>query len=222
MDEQARELEFSDQASIGLKSRRRSQLYGFLATAYRKEPDLEFLTEIKSPAVAAALRDAGVELEKEFFHKPEAELLLELAVEYARLFVGPGKHIPPCESLHIPGGDQLWGEPAVAVQRFISQIGIEFEPEYNDLPDHISVELELMQQLSAAESEAWVARNRQEAQKCRRIEAEFLHKHLASWVSQFCQRVIDETELDYFREMAMLTRDFIDSDIAELEIKHLW
>lgn len=139
------------------------------------------------------------------------------AVEYTRLFVGPGKHIAPCESVHIPGGDQLWGVAAVAVQRFICQAGIELKPDYKDLPDHISVELEFMQQLSTAESEAWAVEDRDEAHKCRRIETEFLNKHLSSWVSRFCERVIAETEVGYFREMAMLTRDFITTDIAELE-----
>ena len=210
-------MEFSDPALMARKSKQRSQLYGFLATVYRKEPSLEFLREIKTPAITVALRDAGVELEQGFFRKPEAELLFELAVEYTRLFVGPGKHIAPCESVHVAGGDQLWGEAAIAVQRFIGQVGVEFKQEYNDLPDHISVELEFMQQLSAAESEAWAVEDRGEAHKCSRIEAEFLNKHLSSWVSRFCERVIAETEIGYFREMAMLTRDFIAAEVVELE-----
>lgn len=217
MDAQVKELEFPDPVSMARKSTQRSQLYGFLATVYRKEPTVQFLRDLKSLEVAVALRDAGVELDNEFFYTPETDLLSNLAVEYTRLFVGPGKHIPPCESVHVPGGDQLWGEAAVAVQRFISQTGIELKQDYTDHPDHISVELEFMQQLSAAEAEAWAADNRDEAQKCRGIEAEFLTKHLSTWASRFCERVIAETQVGYFREMAELTRDFIATDVAELE-----
>ncbi len=217
MDAPVEEQDFSDPVLMARKSLQRSQLYGFLATVYRREPTPDFLTEIKSPAVADALRDAGVELEREFFNKPEAELIFELAVEYTRLFVGPGRHISPCESVHVHGGDQLWGKSAIALQQFISRTGVEIKQEYKDLPDHISVELEFMQQLSAAESNAWAAADRDEAQKCRGIEASFLSRHLASWVDHFCEQVIADSQTGYFREMAALTRDFIATDFAELQ-----
>lgn len=74
-----------------------------------------------------------------------------------------------------------------------------------------------MQQLSAAESNAWAAADRDEAQKCRGIEASFLSRHLASWVDHFCEQVIADSQTGYFREMAALTRDFIATDFAELQ-----
>ncbi|MDH5355139.1 MAG: molecular chaperone TorD family protein [Gammaproteobacteria bacterium] len=218
MEGLARQPKFSDPVLMARKSQQCSQLYGFLATVYRKEPTTEFIRKIKSPVVSMALSEAGIELEADFFDRAEAELIFDLAVEYARLFVGPGKHIAPCESVHVPGGDQLWGEPAVAVQRFISQTGFEFKREYKDLPDHISVELEFMQQLSAAESKAWAAADREEAEKIRDIEVSFLKRHLSLWVSKFCNQVIANTQAGYFRGMATLTQDFIATDVTELEV----
>jgi len=217
METSAGQPEFSDPVLMAGKSRQRSQLYGFLASVYQKEPTTDFLREIKCSPVAEALGDAGVELEPEFFNKPESELTLELAIEFTRLFVGPGKHIAPCESLHIAGGDQLWGAPAVAVKQAISETGFEFRPEYKDLPDHISVELEFMQRLSAAESEAWGTADCNEARKYRSIEANFLNNHLSIWVGRFCDRIIADTQTGYFREMAKLTRDFIAADVAECQ-----
>ena len=78
----------------------RSNIYGLLAAIYRREMTSDLLKQIKNPSMLGVLSNLGIELNNGFFKKPEKELLEDLAVEYARLFIGPGKHISPHESVH--------------------------------------------------------------------------------------------------------------------------
>ena len=83
--------------------------------------------------------------------------------------------------------------------------------------DHISVELEFMQLLTAMEAKAWQEGDNCGARRFQQIQGKFLAKHLSLWIARFCKKVIFETTEEYFRNMAMLTRDFIEMDLAELE-----
>lgn len=160
-----------------------------------------------------ALSSAGIEWQLDEEGRPRDELLLDLAVEYTYLFIGPGAHISPHESVHVEGGDgMLSGPVTAAVQQFIESIGFTYQADYHGLPDHISVELEFMQALTRLEAQAWREVDEQEAKGLRQLEAEFIHQHLARWVPLFCEQVIDTAELPFYREMARLTLGFIKAE----------
>ena len=113
------------------------------------------------------------------FHKLlRKELIEDLAVEYARLFLGPDKHISPHESVHHErdGGDwgALWGKSTVEVKKFIESAGLEYISEYSGMPDHISVELEFMQQATSREAQAWESNDSEGALYCLKMEKKFL------------------------------------------------
>jgi TorA maturation chaperone TorD len=42
------------------------------------------------------------------------------------------------------------------------------------------------------------------------MEKEFIEEHLIRWVPVFCEKVIREAELPFYREMAELTKNFIE------------
>ena len=194
----------------------RSNIYGFLAAVYRAEPSAELLRRIRSPSFLQALRDAGVAVEDNFLDRPDAALLSDLSLEYGRLFIGPGRHVSLHESVHSPSDTgSLWGRSTIAVKNFVESVGVEFRPEYRGIPDHISVELEFMQRLTELEAEA----RRQDGELAARwlqIEQRFVEEHLAKWVPPFCDKVLDESEHFFYREMARLTRAFISLEHQEL------
>lgn len=196
------------------KAMARSNLYGLLAFVYREEPTEDFLRQIRAPCFVEALRDAGIVLEEAFLKAAEGALLHDLAVEYARLFIGPGKHISPHESVHTEGA--LWGKATCDVKRVIEGSGFDYQPGYRGIPDHISVELEFMQQLTRMESEAWRHRNEGDAANCVSIEEEFIGSHLDRWLPLFCKTVEKEAKRPFYREMAKLTRDFIQREKEEI------
>jgi TorA maturation chaperone TorD len=198
----------------------RSNIYGLLAAVFRQEVTSDLLQQIKDPQFLGVLSDLGVELKSDFFQKPDKELLDDLAVEYARLFLGPGKHISPHESVHYRKDDvqsgQLWGESTVQVKKFIESSGLTYQSDYKGLPDHISVELEFMQQVTLQEGQAWAEEDKDTALNCLKNEMKFIEEHLVRWVPVFCEKVIQEAELPFYREIAGLTEKFVEFEKKEI------
>jgi TorA maturation chaperone TorD len=199
----------------------RSNVYGLLATVFRQEITSDLLHQVKDPQFLGVLSDLGLQLANEFFQRPEDELLQDLAVEYSRLFLGPGLHVSPHESVHHQGnggkGGLLWGESTAEVKKLIESTGLSYDPEYKGLPDHISVELEFMQQLTLREEQAWNEEDEKTALDCLKVEQKFIEEHLCRWVPVFCDKVIEEAELPFYREMAALTKNFIEFEQQEVE-----
>jgi TorA maturation chaperone TorD len=199
----------------------RSTIYGFLAAIYRQEISSDLLQQIKDPQFLGVLTKLGIELNNGFFKKPEKDLLAALAVEYAHLFLGPGKHISPHESVHHKKENaqwgQLWGESTAEVKKIIESSGLEYKTEYTGLPDHISVELEFMQHVVMREEQAWQDNDKETALLCQENEKKFVDEHLFRWIPDFCEKVVAEADLPFYREMARLTKTFIEFEKQELK-----
>ena len=218
----------SERNGAGEAAHARSHLYALLATIFRGEPSAELLRRLRDPALRRSLAEAGVDLGGEFDGRAEDDLIEELAVEYARLFLGPGPHIAPYASTHLGGeGAGLWGPATVWVKRFIRDAGFDYSDGYRDLPDHISVELEFMGEMTAREARALEHHDPDEAKRIGEIEAEFVADHLAIWVPAFCEKVGSTSELNFYRVMARLAADFIRSEELDLagdgvELNRVW
>jgi TorA maturation chaperone TorD len=198
----------------------RSNIYGLLAAIYRREMTSDLLKQIKDPSMLGVLSNLGLKLNNGFLETPEHQLLEDLAVEYARLFIGPGKHISPHESVHHKRDDgqwgQLWGPSTAEVKRIIESAGLSYQSEYTGLPDHISVELEFMQQVTLAEEKAWEGDDKNLALACLKNERKFIEEHLAEWIPNFCDKVIKEAESPFYQVMAELTQKFIQFEKNEV------
>jgi TorA maturation chaperone TorD len=192
----------------------RSNIYGLLSIIYSQEPTSALIQKIKDPVFREGLASAGIKLDEEFLNQPEEKLLEDLAVEYTRLFLGPGKHISPHESVHHERDDgdwgNLWGKSTVEVKKFIKTAGLEYKSEYSGLPDHISVELEFMQEVTKRELQAWKEKDREGALYCLKIEKKFIDEHLTRWIPVFCDKIISEADLSFYREMSRLVKSFIE------------
>lgn len=198
----------------------RSNIYGLLATVYRQEITSDFLGQIRAPQFLGALSVLGVVGIDDLIQKPGAELLEDLAVEYSYLFLGPGKHVSPHESVHHQREDgqwgKLWGASTVEVKKFIEATGLSYSDDFKGLPDHISVEFEFMQQLTLREEQAWKDEDTDRAVACRQVEKKFIEEHLIRWIPNFCDKVIQEAELPFYHAMAALTRSFIEFETEEM------
>jgi len=216
MDARTSEAGVDEAKTAARRAMERSNLYGFLATVYREEPTPEFLRRLRDPPFLQALAAAGVTLDQNLLSLPGEELVSELALEYTRLFLGPGKHVSPHASVHLPaGGGSLYGAPTVAVRRFIESTGARYRPDYHGLPDHISVELEFMQQVVLTEAEAWDSQDPEQASECLSIEKEFIDIHLADWVPVFREKVCRQAELSFYCQMAKMTEKFLRTERVE-------
>lgn len=203
---------------VGLAGQR-SNIYGLLATLYRRAPTRDLLEQIRTPEFLEVLSHWGGDLEDGFLIRPEEDLLEEMAVEYTRLFLGPGRHISPHESVHHEREDgqwgQLWGASTVEVRKFIEGTGLRYETGYRGLPDHIGVELEFLEALTRREERAWAEDDEEGARRCLDVERRFLDEHLLRWVVTFCDKVIAAAKLSFYRSLASFTKRFIEFDRQE-------
>ncbi len=199
----------------------RSSVFGFLAMVFRKELTPALVDRIKDPAFKQVLSDLGVNLGDEFYTQAEEELLEDLAIEYTRLFLGPGKHISPHESVHHERKDgkwgALWGNSTVDVKKFVETLGLKYKEDDTSIPDHISVEMEMMQKLIEREHQAWGEGKKEEALYCLKAERMFVEDHLIKWVPKFCSKIEDEAEMTFYSEMAKVTRSFIELEKDSLD-----
>jgi TorA maturation chaperone TorD len=204
----------------GAEARHRSNIYGLLATVYRQEITSDLLQQINDPEFIGVLSDLGLEGIGDFLQNPENELLEDLAIEYTRLFLGPGKHVSPHESVHHQRDDgqwgKLWGASTAEVKKFIETTGLGYSDDFKGMPDHITVELEFMQQLTLREEQAWKEEDADKAAAFRNVEKKFLEEHLICWIPSFCEQVIQEAELPFYRSFAELTKRFIGYEMEEM------
>jgi TorA maturation chaperone TorD len=202
------------------QAQQRSNIYGFLARVFRKELSTDMLARIKDSGFRDVLSSLEVQLGDEFFSAPEEELIENLAVEYTRLFLGPGRHISPHESIHYERDDgdwgRHWGASTVEVKKFVESLGLKYKESDTSIPDHISVELELMQKVIEKEKQAWSTNGSKDVLHYLKIEKMFMEDHIMKWIPQFCDKVIAEAEFSYYREMAELTKNFLALEMEEI------
>ena len=106
---------------------------------------------------------------------------------------------------------------APGFKNIIESSGLEYQSEYKGMPDHISVELEFMQHVVQREAQAWEAGDDETALLCLKNEKQFVAEHLSGWIPDFCEKVSEAAEMPFYREMARLTRSFIEFEKQELK-----
>jgi TorA maturation chaperone TorD len=194
-------------------ARFRSNVYGLLATVFREEPGAALIRELRGPQLSGVFSDLGVDLGEDFFTIPENQLIDILGLEFTRLFIGPDSHISAHESIFAEmdnGVGALWGETTVAVKNFIETTGLDYKPEFNGVPDHVSVELEFMQKLTEWEADKWHQNDRENAEFCLKVQRMFLEQHPLSWLPQFCDVVIEQADIRFYAAMAELTQNYLE------------
>jgi len=191
----------------------RSGVYGLLARIFRDEPDAILIKILRQPVFANALESVGISPQTILLYAPTNKLVETLSLEYTRLFIGPGHHLSPHESVYRKDGNgRLWGESTAAVKIFIEYCGFKGINDTKFIPDHISIELEFMQVITAIEARALQKNNMETVARCKQIESHFIFEHLCNWITLFCDEVITLANHPFYREMASLTQDFIEKE----------
>lgn len=191
----------------------RMDVYGFLAWIFRQEFEVDQIKEMIDKGILNLLIDAGADIELDFFDRELESVQEDLAGEYAALFLGPGKHLAPYESIYVPDSTgrvgQFWGECTVDMKGWVEHYGLKITERYDSIPDHICIEIEFMQNIVEQEHMAWEKDDQETAEKCLLVEKEFFDKHIINWIPQFCDKVIEAAGIDFYREIARFTKEFI-------------
>lgn len=198
------------------RAKAKCEVYRLLASAFRSpEVESSFALELKE-----ALEALGI-----YIFKEELEALqfaanvqgLELAVEHARLFLGPAKILaPPYESMYTEG--RIMGESTLDVIKRYEEAGLAVSPDFKNLPDHIAAELEFIYYLGSKELEAWGEGDLEKMFHYLLMQKRFLKEHLAKWIPQFCERILKNASSEFYKNLAKITQGYIDIESSENEI----
>ena len=203
----------------------RSNCYGLLVLLFRTTPSAELILQLRTPPLADALHHLGYDAAKDLAGPLEV-VTDRLREEYTRIFIGPGNHVSLYASVHHGEEGGLWGDSTVRVKRFVEMTGLSFEGNSDSIPDHLAVELELMQRLAAHEAELWSQkaaapeqddrRRAGQLARCLEAEEEFPLDHLCKWIPRFCDGVSERSILPFYREVAGLTKSLVLSDVEHV------
>jgi TorA maturation chaperone TorD len=191
----------------------RKAIYDFLALVFRKEADEAFLLRLRETRFLDRLNEQGYAFDPGCLEPIDDRLVKALAKEYTRVFLGPGPHLAPYESVHNPKDPKrgrLWGDSTVDVKKMIEFYGLRFEGEdYHGIPDHIAIEFEFMVRLIEKEVEHKKKKENEGAANCRRIQKRFYKDHLSVWIPGFCEELIARARSNFYKQIGLLTRDFM-------------
>ena len=200
----------------------RANVYGLLANVFREEPSEALLSKLGESEFSGALQALDISLDEVFESTSRAQLVEDLALEFTRLFIGPGSHISPHESMHREArfGERksLWSAQTVDVKKFMAAAGLKTDDSFSGMPDHFSAEFEFMQRLLWKEAEAWADGERELGTNILAIEKRFYEEHLSQWVANFCDRVIEATSHPFYRQFSEVTKGFLDYEGRSLPV----
>lgn len=197
----------------------REDIYRLLAACYYSptlgllEEDcctsLADLLEDVSPYAAQYAADAAVSGNK--------SSLDSLAVEHARLFIGPFQLVaPPYGSIYLDDAKTVMGDSTARVAAFYHNCGLQLADDFHELPDHFAVELEFMSFLAFKQREAEISGNTDEVSRIKSLQQEFLTRFLIPWLEPFTSAIISDGEAPFYQAIARCTAYFINADYRQL------
>lgn len=194
------------------KAAAREDLCRFLAachyeptTAFAEERLFDSMltaAERLDPELAALTRRLG-----QAFSATDLQALL---VDYTRLFLGPVQALArPYASVWLTGENVLMQDSTMDLVKLYEQGGFEIAEDFQDLPDHVAVELEFLYLLTHQMNQARAAGDERALQAVQVLRTAFLVGHLGRWLGPFILAVHDHAQTDFYRELAELTERFV-------------
>ena len=203
----AGDVNLTDKEISSAELESRQGLYRFFGRLLSREINQQLLDELRTPAFAAAMTGLGIRLD-ELTHDDDS-ILEQLAIEFTRLFLGPGKHVSPHESVQIGQNGILNDATTVQVSRFIEVAGYQFKTDSKRYPDHICSEFEFMEALIGKQAEALADGDLEETETSQMLQDEFIQRHLVHWVPQFCDEIEQSAKLPLYKAVGRAVSAFI-------------
>ncbi|SUD91823.1 molecular chaperone TorD [Psychrobacter phenylpyruvicus] len=183
----------------------RAALYRWFAEIFAREFNKQNLAELQRqyPALHQAFSELGLQAQSERLQKalnnlkviPEADRALELAADFAHMFLLSGhQSAPPYASYYLEADKMLYGKPAQQMSQFLAEHELDLHPDFREPKDHLSIYLQVLSLWIQHGSEA-------EGEELARIAAEqsdFLQSALLNWLPKFnerCQAIRVKTQV---------------------------
>ena len=141
----------------------------------------------------------------------------QLQIDFSRLFVGPFKLLaPPYGSVYLESGRRVMGDSTMDAKNRYRKAGLDFSDSVKEAPDHIALELEFMYYLIFKAIEAIENTDTDAALSFIIKQKEFLVEHLGAWIDEFTAQIESEATEEFYKNLAIITRLFIQKDKSEL------
>ena len=234
MDQPVNASKSPDKAQVDdvrTRSGKRGQLYHFLelALAHPGEGGHEYFslesTENDFQRVYAAevrseaeLADKGVPAAGKFFSSLRGMSYEEVEAAYISLFTNNYPHLPcpPYGSLFTAVDSEKRLEEMLAIKEYYQSHGMDIADSYDDLPDHLCVELEFLHMLCFRESEAEEAQDLELIRGVRVVEAEFLDRFLLPFATRLADLAIGSVPNNPYSDLLEAARCFLLAHRIEL------
>ena len=192
----------------------RAKLYGFFAALCLKPVTAEFaamlkdgsiLEQFNAPAGSKGAREMALFVEESRLF---GDLVHELTAEHTRVFALPADVIPH-EAFYTDPKRRLGGSVTTAVARFYESAGAQIMPQCVEMPDHIGVELQLMEFLCRLETDLSPDGDIQKLSRCRDLQKQFLEAHLLRWAFDCCEKIAKTAKIRFYAAVALLLSEFL-------------
>lgn len=201
-------------------TRQRAATYGLLSRLYRVEIDDSLLTELHAMRFPTNTGngdvDEGYRLVATYLSNTWDNSVTELAVDYARVFIGHGvdafSAAYPFESVYTSEKRLLMQEARDEVLTIYRSAGLDKQDTWKEGEDHVALELEFEQILANRTIGALEHSDENEAIVLLNTQKNFLDDHLAAWVPMMTADMKRFAQTDLYRGLAYLTDGFLETD----------
>ena len=167
------------------------------------------------------LVDEGYETIRAYLSEPHPGVMTELAVDYARTFIGHGNNgysaAYPFESVYTSSKRLLMQGARDEVLVIYRAAGIDKKDSWKEGEDHIALELEFMQILAQRTVDALLEEDEDKAFDLLIVQKNFLDDHLLGWFPMMQRDMEKFAKTNFYRGLARLTRGFLEVDFELLE-----
>lgn len=199
----------------------RKVIYSILALIYRGEAEASLsllkesslLKEVSKYAANSLLSTASSEVLRDINEKYNSNQYIGLILEdYDRLFVGPNEILAPLwESVYREKDKLIFGDIELEVRRFYNNVGLDSKE--NEPADYLPLQLSFMSRLCNMALEGEIENVNKNLIK----QQEFLNNHLLSWVPVWSEDVSLKGETNFWRNISLLTEEWLKNDLAEVK-----
>jgi TorA maturation chaperone TorD len=191
------------------EARAREGFYSLVSRVFVKEVDPAFLRALRDENIIAAL---SRELLDNIGSRKDEEIIEELAVEYASYFLSSGAFLSPYESVQASSEGQLCGDDSSRALALYKKSGFDMAEACSLFADHFGIELEFMGHLCRMEASSLETGDVEGERRAKKLQTEFMDRHLGRWYRSFLQKMVQAAVHPFYREIASITAEFLDSE----------
>jgi putative dimethyl sulfoxide reductase chaperone len=211
----------------------RGDMYRLLARLYQVEVDAALLAGMSQTDWAVESDEPGIRegyrLLGAYLSQLGPDTVTDLAVDYARLFLGAGLAETgaafPYESVYTHPDRLIMQDARDQVVQLYRAEGLDKIAEWNVPEDHIALEFEFMAHLCQKACQALATGDRPGASAYLEKQKSFLDQHLCKWIPGLCADIRRNAATDFYRGVALATEGYLHVDqalvdklVAEVEV----